>query len=113
MQDILSYVIKNIVTTPDDVKIEETVDETGTTTYLVSVNPADVGRIIGKEGKIIKAIRTIMRVIAIQKGVHVRVSVVSESDEGSMMAESAPVASENEVVVENAPVSDDSLSVEV
>ncbi len=114
MQDILSYVIKNIVTTPDDVKIEETVDETGTTTYLVSVNPADVGRIIGKEGKIIKAIRTIMRVIAIQKGVHVRVSVVSESGEGTMMAEtSAQEASQNEVVVEGAPVSDDSLSVEV
>lgn len=80
MQDILSYVIKNIVTTPDDVKIEEVVDETGTTTYQVTVNPSDVGRIIGKEGKVIKAIRTIMRVIAIQKGVHVRVSVVSESE---------------------------------
>ena len=114
MQDILSYVIKNIVTTPDDVKIEEAVDETGTTTYLVTVNPADVGRIIGKEGKIIKAIRTIMRVIAIQKGVHVRVSVVSESDGGVMMvAPVATVAAENDVVVADAPVSDDSLSVEV
>lgn len=80
MQDTLLFIIKNIVTLPDDVKIEESVDETGTTTYSLTVNPADVGRIIGKEGKVIKAIRTIMRVIAIQKGVHVRISVVSEND---------------------------------
>ena len=35
MQDSLNYVIKNIVTTPDDVKIEEVADETGTITYQV------------------------------------------------------------------------------
>lgn len=87
MQDILSFVVKSIVTTPDEVKIEEVVDETGTTTYQVSVNPSDVGRIIGKEGKVIKAIRTIMRVIAIQKGVHVRVSVISDSEGNTATAE--------------------------
>ena len=107
MQDTLIYILKNIVTTPDDVKVEELVDETGTTTYQVTVNPVDVGRIIGKEGKVIKAIRTIMRVIAIQKGVHVRISVVSENDTQL----EAPVAAQDEVVVETA--SDDSLSVEV
>ena len=104
MQDILSYVIKNIVTTPDDVKIEEVVDETGTTTYQVTVNPSDVGRIIGKEGKVIKAIRTIIRVIAIQKGVHVRVSVVSESE-----GNPTPAPVEDQVIVET----EDSLNVEV
>ncbi len=98
MQDILSYVIKNIVTTPDDVKIEEVVDETGTTTYQVTVNPSDVGRIIGKEGKVIKAIRTIMRVIAIQKGVHVRVSVVSDSEGQNLSAseDNQPIIAESE-----------------
>ena len=115
MQDILSYVIKNIVTTPEDVKIEEVVDETGTTTYQVTVNPSDVGRIIGKEGKVIKAIRTIMRVIAIQKGVHVRVSVVSESEGGDQS--SAPVeeqiTTDPSVVVADNNVEGDSLTVEV
>jgi predicted RNA-binding protein YlqC (UPF0109 family) len=79
MQEILEFVLKNITTMPDDVKIE--VEEVeGTTNYIVTVNPVDVGRIIGKEGKVIKAIRTIMRVIAIQRGVHIRISVVSEND---------------------------------
>lgn len=92
MLDVLEFVLKNITTVPDDVKIE-TEEQEGTTNYIVTVNPADVGRIIGKEGKVIKAIRTIMRVIAIQRGVHVRISVVSEE---------APVI-----------VADDPLSVEV
>lgn len=103
MQDTIAYIIKNIVTVPDEVQVEESVDETGTTTYSITVNPVDVGRIIGKEGKVIKAIRTIMRVIAIQKGVHIRISVVSDD---------APVSSET--VAQDAPVQeDDSLSVEV
>lgn len=85
MQDVLEFILKNITTMPDDVKIEVQEEEglpaqAGTTNYLVTVNPADVGRIIGKEGKVIKAIRTIMRVIAIQRGVHVRISVVSENN---------------------------------
>lgn len=78
MQDILQFILKNITTIPDDVKIDVQ-DEEGTSNYIVTVNPADVGRIIGKEGKVIKAIRTIMRVIAIQRGVHIRISVVSEN----------------------------------
>lgn len=95
MQDVLEFVLKNITTVPDDVKIEVQ-DEAGTTNYLITVNPADVGRIIGKEGKVIKAIRTIMRVIAIQRGVHVRVSVVSENNsvEVNPSAPTEPMADE-------------------
>lgn len=124
MQDILLFILKNLTTVPDEVKIEE-VDEAGTTNYLVTVNPADVGRIIGKEGKVIKAIRTIMRVIAIQRGVHIRVSVVSESDnfaapqnnEGAqetdaVITQEAPVAA-NEAPLAESPAADDGLSVEV
>ncbi len=99
MKDVLEFILKNIVTVPDDVKIEET-DEEGTTNYIVTVNPTDIGRVIGKEGKVIKAIRTVMRVIAIQRGVHVRVSIVSETDgaaptDTSVTAEIQPAEEEN------------------
>ncbi|KKU44657.1 MAG: hypothetical protein UX62_C0053G0012 [Microgenomates group bacterium GW2011_GWA2_46_7] len=94
MQDILEYILKNITTVPGDVKIAVE-DLEGTTNYVVTVNPTDVGRIIGKEGKVIKAIRTIMRVIAIQRGVHVRVSIVSEN---------APLEGAVESVVEETEV---------
>ncbi len=108
MQDVLEFVLKNITTVPDDVKIDVEEQE-GTTNYIVTVNPADVGRIIGKEGKVIKAIRTIMRVIAIQRGVHVRISVVSEN--GPMAAES--VEPEATAPTEATLPTDDSINVEV
>jgi len=103
MQDVLTFILKNIVTVPDDVKVEETLEQ-DTTNYIVTVNPTDIGRVIGKEGKVIKAIRTIMRVIAIQKGVHVRVSVVSENADG-VTTETVPT--------EVAEEASDSISVEV
>lgn len=111
MQDILEFVLKNIATVPDDVKVT-TEEAEGTTNYIVSVNAADVGRIIGKEGKVIKAIRTIMRVIAIQRGVHVRVSILSDN---------APVAEETSTPTEEPapatpapePETPDNLTVEV
>lgn len=104
MKDVLEFILKNIVTLPDEVVVEE-VNEEETINYVVTVNVSDIGRIIGKEGKVIKAIRTIMRVIAIQKGVHVRVSVVSESQ-----GESTSEPTET-FVTEEAPTND--LSVEV
>lgn len=110
MQDVLEFVLKNITTVPDDVKIEVQ-EEEGTSNYIITVNPADVGRIIGKEGKVIKAIRTIMRVIAIQRGVHIRISVVSENDMQPTMTnvESEPVNQESPMV----EAEDGSITVEV
>lgn len=95
MREVLEFILKNITTVPDEVVVEER-EEEGVTNYVISVNAADVGRIIGKEGKVIKAIRTIMRVIAIQKGVRVRVSVLSDEK-----AEISVTQPEDEVIVEN------------
>lgn len=107
MQDVIEFILKNIVTVPDEVQVTA-MDEGGVTHYTISVHPDDVGRIIGKEGKVIKAIRTIMRVIAIQKGVRVRVSVLSDSDQEE-------VGQDEVVTVEEVPTppSEDSLTVEV
>lgn len=122
MKDVLEFILKNITTLPDEVSIEER-EEEGGTNYIISVNSADVGRIIGKEGKVIKAIRTIMRVIAIQKGVRVRVSVLSDENhtEGAQVAQSedevtvveAPAAAATEEVAEVAPTPTDEITVEV
>lgn len=106
MKDVLVFILKNITTVPDDVVIEER-EEDGGTNYVVSVNPADVGRIIGKEGKVIKAIRTIMRVIAIQKGVRVRVSVMSDD------AQQTSDAGTQEDVAISAELPADDITVEV
>lgn len=103
MKDALEFIIKSIVTVADDVKIDEK-EEEGVTNYTISVNPTDIGRLIGKEGKVIKAIRTIMRVIAIQRGVRIRVSVLSDQDHSETSDNAEPT------IVEENP---DSISVEV
>lgn len=110
MQDILQFILKNITTVPEDIKIEVQ-DEEGTSNYLITVNPADVGRIIGKEGKVIKAIRTIMRTIAIQRGVHIRISVVSENDAPAPLADTSETV--EQVASESTPEDDGSITVEV
>lgn len=115
MQEILEFILKNITTMPDDVKIEVQ-EEEGTSNYIVTVNPVDVGRIIGKEGKVIKAIRTIMRVIAIQRGVHIRISVVSENGPQNGQGEeitSEPQSAEPVAQTEPEAADDGSITVEV
>jgi len=79
MKDTLTFILKNITTHPDDLQVEEKI-ENGVKHLIITTHPEDTGRVIGKEGKIIKAIRTIMRVAAIQRAERVRVSIVSENN---------------------------------
>jgi uncharacterized protein len=57
---LVDYVIRALVDSPDDVKIEEKRSE-GHVVYEVSVHPDDVGKVIGRQGRIVKAIRTLVR----------------------------------------------------
>lgn len=114
MQDVLEFILKNIVTSPSDIQVSAA-DEGGVTHYTIAVHPDDVGRVIGKEGKVIKAIRTILRVIAIQQGVRVRVSVLSENggettEDDVVTVEEAPAPVEPASPETTEP---DSLTVEV
>ena len=80
MKELLEYIIPNIVNHPEDVVINET-ESDGTITLSIKVNPEDMGRVIGKSGKVIKAIRQIGRIIAIKRGVRVNIDVVDEGRE--------------------------------
>jgi uncharacterized protein len=67
MKELIEYLIALIVDNPDKVVILEEERE-GTFFYTVKVEQADMGKVIGKEGKIIKAIRTLVRTLAIKEG---------------------------------------------
>jgi predicted RNA-binding protein YlqC (UPF0109 family) len=56
----LEYIIKAIVDTPDEVAIESTVTEDNVTNLLISAPEGIIGQIIGKQGRIIKSIRTLL-----------------------------------------------------
>ena len=88
----LEYVVKALVDNPNDVKIERTVDEMGVLITL-TVNPADMGKIIGRMGNTAKAIRTLLRVVGMKN--NARVNLKINEPEGGKRGGERPVASEN------------------
>ncbi len=74
MKDILNYIVSSIVEKEDGVEISET-EENGILNFVIKVDPTDMGRIIGKNGKVIKAIRNIMKIPAMKQNKKVFISL--------------------------------------
>lgn len=65
MKDLLTYIISSIVEKEDKVEVSEE-EENGILNFNIKVDPSEMGRIIGKNGKVIKAIRNVMRIPAMK-----------------------------------------------
>lgn len=74
MKDLLKLIVKSIVDHPGQVKIKEEKEE-GMVSLKLNLAPEDMGKVIGKKGKIIKAIRTLVRIPAIKQGIRVNVDL--------------------------------------
>ena len=76
MQELLLAVARGLVDEPDAVSVTvEDAREDGTVVYHLSVAEGDMGRVIGKQGRIAKAIRVVMRAAAVRKGQKVMVEI--------------------------------------
>ncbi len=75
MKELVEFIARSIVNLPDAVKVEEETNEEGTTLKL-AVADEDKGRIIGKQGRIAEAMRTLLRVKAAKAGTKVRLEIV-------------------------------------
>ena len=75
MKDLLLYIARSLVEHPDDVTVTE-VQGTDELTLELRVNPEDMGKVIGRQGRIAKEIRTIVRSYAQRTGVKVSVDIV-------------------------------------
>jgi len=78
MQGFLEYVVKGLVEHADDVTITP-VERNGMTVYEVRVNPDDMGRIIGKQGITINAIRSLLQAGSARKGMRCMLEVVESN----------------------------------
>lgn len=78
-KEFLEYIVKALVDNPGDVKVERKVDEMGVLLSL-TVNPQDMGQIIGREGSTAKAIRNLVRIVGLKN--HARVNLKIEEPEG-------------------------------
>ena len=75
MKELLLYMAKNLVDNPDAVSVNEISEEEGTVLEL-RVAPEDMGKVIGRQGRIAKEIRTIIKTVAQRDGVKVTVEIV-------------------------------------
>ncbi len=75
MKDLLLYMAKNLVDNPEAVSVSETSDEDGKVLEL-RVAPEDMGKVIGRQGRIAKEIRTIIKTVAQRDGEKVTVEIV-------------------------------------
>ncbi|MFV0441131.1 MAG: KH domain-containing protein [Lachnospirales bacterium] len=65
MKELLVIIARNIVDYPNDVKVEEVVREDGTIVLKLNVNESDIGKVIGKQGRVAKSIRTVIKAHAV------------------------------------------------
>lgn len=79
-QEFVEYVVKALVDNPDKVQLERTIDEMGVLLTL-TVDPSDMGQIIGRQGQTAKAIRTLLKVVGAKN--NARVNLKINEPEGS------------------------------
>lgn len=75
MKEFIEYLLSQIVSKPESVKVEE-VQDNGLAIYKIEVAQEDMGPVIGKEGRTINSIRALVRSKAIKDGVRVRVELI-------------------------------------
>ena len=79
MKELLEYIAKSLVDKPDSVWVEVE-DDADETVLTLGVDADDMGRVIGRDGRIANAIRSLLRVMATRDGRHVELEIVSDAE---------------------------------
>lgn len=74
--NLVKEIVIPLVENPDDVVFESSAGMDGTVYVDIRVNPDDAGKVIGRQGRVIKAIRTIARAVASREGAHAEVELL-------------------------------------
>ncbi len=75
MKELLTYIVRSLVDNPDEVSVTER-ESGGETVFEVRVADGDMGKVIGRQGRVVKEIRTLMKAVAQRKGKKVSVEVL-------------------------------------
>ena len=73
-QEFLEFLVKTIVSNPNDVKVERIIDERGVLLTL-DINPEDMGYIIGRRGQTAQAIRTLLKIVGAKNNARVNLKI--------------------------------------
>lgn len=95
-QQFVEYIIKNLVSHPDDVAVDRIIDEKGVLLTL-TVNPEDLGRVIGRRGSTAQSIRTLLRALGTKNEAHYNLRIVNSDQDAT---EKAPMEAQETVAVD-------------
>ena len=88
-QQFVEYIVKTLVNNPDKVAVERKIDEKGVLLSL-TVDPEDVGRVIGKRGVTAQAIRVLLRALGTKQDARYNLKIVNTDEEGAHKREEKP-----------------------
>lgn len=115
-QQFVEYIVKTLVNNPDKVEVERKIDEKGVLLSL-TVDPEDVGRVIGRRGATAQSIRTLLRALGTKNDARYNLKITN--DEAAPRAEReenkdfvAPEPMTNAPAAEEAPAAEDESAVE-
>ncbi|MGM0441697.1 MAG: KH domain-containing protein [Elusimicrobiota bacterium] len=80
MKELVIQIVKNLVDNPEEVDARE-VEGEQTTIIEITTNPDDIGKVIGRRGRTIKSIRTLINAAAVRQGKRVTVEIVEPEDQ--------------------------------
>ncbi|HEU4715930.1 MAG TPA: KH domain-containing protein [Candidatus Saccharimonadales bacterium] len=92
-QQFVEYVVKSLVSNPDDVVVERLIDEKGVLLTL-TVHPDDLGRVIGKRGVTAQSLRTLLRALGTKNDARYNLKIVNNDDERENYEATAPMPEE-------------------
>ena len=75
LKELLTYIAQNLVDNPDEVSVTER-ETDSETVFELRVNQTDMGKVIGRQGRIAKEIRALMRSVAVRQGKRISVDIV-------------------------------------
>lgn len=107
-QQFVEYIVKTLVNNPDKVEVERRIDEKGVLLSL-SVDPEDVGRVIGRRGVTAQSIRTLLRALGTKNEAHYNLKIVNMDQDGQELSEAKKsVSAESSSAKEAEPVDESS-----
>lgn len=80
MKKALEYIISQIVEDSKSVEVDEA-EENGIINFIIKVNSQDMGKIIGKNGKVIRAIRNVVKISAIKQNKKINISLAESASQ--------------------------------
>src|SRR5690606_12322374 len=79
-QQFVEYIVKSLVSYPEDVVVERTIDEKGVL-LMLTVNPDDLGRVIGKRGVTAQSLRTLLRALGTKNDARYNLKIVNNDND--------------------------------